>query len=348
MDSLDIRLYRAMFPGNVMGIQSFDPRLSIQDLSRATGVSRITVRRRLALWREEGFWTGVVAFPNPEALETSFQVQSIALDPGRGRSRSERALIDVLEPVFLFQTDNVYNPILLAESREASDRRQRKFQEIDGGHLLCPPIDFPLVAPSIMLGMKDWRIIQSLRRFPGPDWQAVAKDVGVTLRTLQRRVARLMDGHSLFFFPDVDFRRLPGTIAWVGILFGLGVDPVRLEAMISEQYPDLFRVDPIFPFENLLPQSDRPAIGGRFPFFLPVPSASSADRLRRDFMTVPGVIDVLVGFPTQGISFPHALDSRIKSVIDRLSETDSTVSSGINPWKSLTRLRSTRAPRAEL
>ena len=347
MDPLDIRLFRAMFPGNVMGIQSFDPRVSVQDLSRATGASRITVRRRLARWRDEGFWTGVVAFPNPDMLGTSFQMQSIVLEPGRSRSRSERALIDVLEPVFLFQTDDVYNPILLAEPREASDRRQRRFQEIEGGNILCPPLELPFVTSSITLGINDWRIIQSFRRFPGPDWQAVANDVGVTLRALQRRVARLMQGGALFFFPDVDFRRSPGTIAWVGILFGKGVDPAQLEAGISERYPDLFRVDPVFPFENVLPPSDRPAIGGRFPFFLPVPSASSGDRLRRDFMTVPGVIDVVVGFPTQNISFPRAFDTRIETAIDRLSETDSPVSSGINAWKSLTPLGSNRARRTE-
>jgi len=330
MDSLDIRLFRAMFPGNVMAIRAFDPRLSVQDLARSAGLSRVTVRRRLARWRDEGFWRNVVAFPNPDALGTSFQMQSVVLEPGRTRSRSERALIDLLEPAFLFQSDDVYNPLFLAEAREISDRRQGRFREVNGSHVLCPPLDFPFVSSSMTLGLRDWKIIRSLRRFPGPDWGAVANDVGVSLRGLQRRVARLMEGRALFFFPDVDFRRSPGSVAWVGIMFGKGADTVRLETEITQRFPNLFRVDPIFPFEHVLPPSDRPPIGGRFPFFLPVPSASSGDQLRRDFLTLPGVVDVVVGFPTQNISLPRAFDTRIEAAIHGLSEMDSSVSSRFN------------------
>ncbi len=265
----------------------------------------------------------MVAFPNPDALATSFQMQSILLEPGRNRRQSESALIDRLQPAFLFQSDDVYNPLLLAEEGEVADRRQSLIRAVDGAHVLSPPLEFPFVSSSMTLGLRDWKIIQSLRRFPGPDWLAVANDVGVSLRSLQRRVARLMEGKALFFFPDVDFRRSAGTVAWVGILFGQDIDTVQLEQEIVQLYPDLFRVDPIFPFEHVLPPSDRPPLGGRFPFFLPVPSASVGDQLRREFMTVPGIVDVVVGFPTQNISVPLAFDTRIEAMIHRLSEMDS-------------------------
>jgi len=317
MDSLDCRLFRAMFSGNVQTIHGFDPRLSVQSLSRSTGLSRVTVRRRLALWKVEGFWKSVIAFPNPDALGASFQMQSVLLEPGRGRSRSERALIDQLEPVLLFQSEDVYNPLLLSEPRAISERRQRDFQEGGGGRALCPPVNFPIPSSTVPLGLRDWKIIQSLRRFPHPDWPAVAKDAGVTLRSLQRRVARLMEGKALCFFPETDFRRSPGTVAWIGILFGMGVDAARLEADLTQRFPDLMCVEPVFPFEHILPPSDRPKIGGRFPFQIPVPSASVADQLRRDLMMIPGVVDVLVGFPTQMISVPRVLDARIEAAIDR-------------------------------
>jgi hypothetical protein len=317
MDSLDNRLLRAMFSGNVQTIHGFDPRLSIQSLSRSTGFSRITVRRRVARWKSEGFWKGVLAFPNPDTLGTSFQMQSVALAPGRGRSRSEKALIDLLEPVLLFQSEDVYNPLLLAEPRAISERRQRDFQEGGGGRALCPPMEFPAPPSTVPLRARDWRIIQSLRRSPHPDWAAVAKDVGITLRGLQRRVAVLMEGKALLFFPDLDFRRSPGTVAWIGILFGVGVDAAHLESDLTQRFPDLMRVDPVFPFEHILPPSDRPPVGGRFPFQIPVPSASVADQLRRDLLLIPGVVDVLVGFPTQMISVPSVLDARIQLAIER-------------------------------
>jgi hypothetical protein len=330
MDSLDCRLYRAMFSGNVQSIHGFDPRLSVQDLSRSTGISRVTVRRRLARWRDDGFWKGVVAFPNPDTLGTFFQMQSVKLEPGRGRSRSESALIDLLRPALLFQSEDVYNPLLLAEPRATSERRQREFQERGGGRALCPPLDFPMPASTVRLALRDWKIIRSLRRFPHPDWPAVAKEVGITLRGVQRRVTRLMQGKALCFFPELDFRRSPGTFAWIGILFGVGVDSARLRADLTQRFPDLVRVEPVFPFEHILPPSDRPTIGGRFPFQISVASASVADQLRRDLIMIPGVVDVLVGFPTQNFSVPEVFDTRIDAAIHGLSEMDSSVSSTLN------------------
>jgi hypothetical protein len=267
-------------------------------------------------------------------------MQSFLLEPGRGRSRSERALIELLEPALLFQSEDVYNPLLLAEPRATSERRQREFQESGEGRALSPPLDIPVPASTVPLGLRDWKIVRSLRRFPHPDWPAVAKEVGITLRGLQRRVSRLMQGKALCFFPELDFRRSPGTFAWIGILYGVGVDAGRLIAELTRRFPDLVCVEPVFPFEHILPPSDRPAIGGRFPFQIPVASASVADQLRRDLSMIPGVVDVLVGFPTQIISVPRVFDTRIDAVINRLSEMDSPVSSAINARNPIARPRS--------
>ncbi|MGP8076438.1 MAG: hypothetical protein ACLP8Y_06890 [Thermoplasmata archaeon] len=126
-----------------------------------------------------------------------------------------------------------------------------------------------------------------------------------------------MDGKALLFHPELDFRRSSGSVAWVGILFGRGVDGARFEADMVQRFPDLLRVESVFPFEHVLPPSDRPPIGGRFPFFLPVATAAAGEQLRRDVLTIPGVVDVVVGFPTKNISLPRAFDTRIEAVIDR-------------------------------
>jgi DNA-binding Lrp family transcriptional regulator len=322
MDSLDIRLYRAMFPGSMFTIAGIDPRLTIQELSKGASASRVTVRTRLSRWRDGGFWKNVVAYPNPDALGTSFQMGAVMLEPGRHRVRAESALVDMLEPAFLFQADDLYNPVYLKQPDGIAEGRQQRFLEVDGCHVTCPPVDLPFPPSTQPLGLRDWEIIRSLRRAREPNWPTVAEEVGVTVRGLQRRVARLIEGKALFFFPEVDFRCLPGSTAWVGILFAEGVDTARLQAEVVQRYPDLFRVEPVFPFELMLPSSGRPPIGGRFPFFVPVPSASSGDRLRRDFQTIPGVVDVVVGFPTQNISVPRAFDIPIEAAIKRLKGVD--------------------------
>jgi len=307
-----MRLLRSMFPSHVFALSGIDPRTSVQDLSRSTHASRVTVRRRLARWREEGFWKSVVAFPNPNAFGTNFQMQSFVLERGQERTRLESALNEVFQPVFLFQTEDVYNPVVLAESVEESARRQRVFRDTGSGVANCPPLEVPFPSSGMRLTPRDWQIIAALRRASGTDWATVAKDVGVTVRGLERRVARLMAEHALFFFPELDFRRSPGSVAWVGALFARSADARRLESDLARRYPDLLPVEPIFPFEVLLPPAVRPAFGGSFAFLLSVPSASTGDQLRRDIGAIPGVVHVLVGFPTQNLHFPQAFDGRIE------------------------------------
>jgi len=328
MDSLDIRLLRGMFRENLFSLAGVDPRQPAQGLARYASASRLTVRRRLARWREEGFWKGLVAFPNPDVLGTSLQMQSIVLDPGRTQTQCESAMIDLLQPAFLFQAEGFYNPVLLAAPREISDERQRKFGEVGGCRATSPPLDIPFMSSSVAFTLRDWEILRALRRHSTLDWPAVARDVGLTVRGLQRRVSRLIEGQALFFYPELDFRRSPGTTAWVGLLFGHGADVERLQAEVVRRLPDLFRVEPVFPFELMIPSSGRPSIGGRFPFFLPVPSASSGDQLRRDFLELPGVVDVIVGFPTQNTAVPRPFDVAIDAAIDRAERERASVRIG--------------------
>ena len=317
-----MRLLRSMFPEHIFALSGIDPRTSVQSLSRATHSSRVTVRRRLAQWQEEGFWRSVVAFPNPDLFGTSFQMQSFVLERGRERARLERALHDIFEPAFLFQTEDVYNPVVLAGSAEDSQRRQRAFGDTGSGVPNCPPIDVPFPSSGLRLTSRDWQIVTALRRSAGLDWAGVARQVGVTVRGVERRVARLMAERALFFFPELDFRRSPGSVAWVGILSAKSVDARRLESDLARRYPELLPVEPIFPFEVLLPASVRPAFGGSFAFLLPVASASTGDLLRREIGALPGVVQVLVGFPTQNLHFPEAFNRRIELAMAGQSRPD--------------------------
>jgi len=317
MDSLDMRLLRAMFPEQIFALTGIDPRSSVQELSRAAGASRVTVRRRLERWKTQGFWKGAVVFPNPDLLGCSLMMQSFTLDPGRNRDRLEKSLVEIFQPAFLFQTEHVYNPVFFSESPKVTVRRQGAFRAAGTGTANCPPIRVPFPPSTAEFGPRDWEIIRELRKAPGLDWSAVALAAGVTVRSLARRVGRLMSARALFFFPELDFRHSPGSVAWVGVLFKTGADTKRLEAELARRYPDLLPVENFFPFECLLPPSLRPSVGGSFPFFLPVPTASAGDQLRRDIGMMPGVAETLIGFPTQNISVPGPFDRKIEGVIAR-------------------------------
>jgi DNA-binding Lrp family transcriptional regulator len=320
MDSLDIRLLRAMFRGGQFDLRGIDPQLTLQELARRTEVSRITVRRRLRSWREDGFWRRVTVYPNPDLLGSVLQMQAIIFDPGRNHSQLERKVGETLEPAFMFHVQDFCCPILLSEAPGKAARRQQSLEGRPGVHVLCAPIDIEFPESSLSLSPRDWHALQALRRSPEPDWASVASAVGVTVRGLERRVRRLMDSNSIFFFPELDFRRSPGTVAWIGVLLGEGVSHPRVREEMVRRHPDLLFIDNIFPIQLFLPPEIRKQVAYAFPLLLPVTSASNAEQLRRDIAVVPGVVDVLVGFPTHNTSWPAAWDLRIEkaSQVDRL------------------------------
>lgn len=311
MESLDLRLLRAQFVEETYTLRGINPRCSVQGLARKVTASRVTVYRRLGRWRADGFWNGIVAFPNPDALGARFQLQPLFLENGRNRNRLETAIRDHLQPFLTFQIENLYGSLTLSEGPEDSARRQRAFETASGCRKAVPAVDIPFPNSELPLAPRDWRILRALRRTHDPDWPRVAHEAGVTLRSLERRVDRLMSANALFFQPLLDFRRLPVSVAWVGLLYGARTDPQRLWANVQQLYPVVIRVDPPVPVEFFPRPEGLPPFGGAVTFFVRVPSGSSGDQVRRNFEAMPGVVDVFVGFPTQNTTIAGGIDARI-------------------------------------
>ncbi len=311
MESLDLRLLRALFVGEEYSLRGIDPRCSILGLARKVGVSRLTVSRRLARWRADGFWKGIIAYPNADALGARFQLQPLLLEDPRARDRFETAIQEVLAPLLAFQIEALYGVLSLTEPPRDAARRQRAFERLSGHRIGFPHFEVPFPSSDLPLTARDWKILRALRQYSEPDWTRIAADVGMTVRGLERRVKRLMSANALFFQPLVDFRRLPVSVAWVTARYGTDVDPHQFWDLVKARHPDVLRVEPAVPPEMLRLDESRPPSGGTFSFFLSVPSGSSADAVRREIAQLPGALDVVVGFPTQNMTAPGELDDRI-------------------------------------
>ncbi len=317
MESLDVRLLRAQFLDEAYTIRGIHPRNSAVGLARRVGASRITIRRRLARWRTEGFWNGIVTFPNPEALGARFQLQPLLLESDRDQYRLETAIRETLEPLLTFQIGGFYGALTLTESPQNAARRQRTLEKASGCRVITPPFDIPFPKSEVDLTARDWKILRSFRRSRELDWARTAEEAGMTLRSLERRVDRLMGANALFFQPLLDFRRLPASVAWVSLLYGTEIDPRRFWSQLTQSHPDVLGIDPAVPVEIFLPASGRPPSGGAVSFFLPVASGSSADQVRRELSSLPGVVEVQVGFPTQCTTVAKGVDDRIARVMKR-------------------------------
>jgi hypothetical protein len=247
------------------------------------------------------------------------QTQAIIINGGQDRPRVEKAIQDILQPVVAFQVENLYGPVFFSHPFRESARRQRALRRAVGPHQISPLFYPPFPRSAVALRGSDWRILQALRKSPVPVWAKIAEEVGMTLRGLMRRINRLMEGHALFFHPLLDFRRLRVSVAWVGLLYTKDADPGQLWAEVTARHPDAFRVAPGWPLEEILPHGSRAELAGGLPFFLPAPSGSAGDQFRRELGGMTGVVDVLVGFPTQNTTVLGGLDGRIEASVKEQS-----------------------------
>jgi DNA-binding Lrp family transcriptional regulator len=323
MESLDLRLLRAIFRGGEYSHYGIEPRTSVLGLARDLHSSRVTISRRLERWRTQGFWNGVAVYPNPDALGVRFQMQTIVLDAGRNRRRLEAAVEEHLRPFLTFQTENLYAPVLIVDNARKLRASQRSFAAAWTNSVAGPPFDVEFPPSGVSLGSRDWKIVQAFRRGPERNWVTIADEVGVTCRSLERRVDRLIERSALFFFPLLDWRRLDVSVVWTGILYRKGANPNQIWATARANHPDILPLCDGFRVELYLPAEILEQMGGRMLFFVPTRSGSSVDELRREFSAIDGVLEVLAAFPAQVTTSPARIDALIEAAAQRSAHLSS-------------------------
>lgn len=203
MDLTDLRILQAM------GIQFFGPRpldrkdFRAPELAKRVGVDEKTVRARLARMQESGLLDGYDLFPNlrlfglqegvlyyfamdPEEKETAFATL--------GKTRRVTLVHDFFKGPFC---------VVYAYPQEDPARRHEEIDALMGRKgefvLEANPPQVP-EAPSPL----DWRIMAALRHEALLPAVELADRLGVTTRTIRRRLDRLADNHAYYVFPRLD------------------------------------------------------------------------------------------------------------------------------------------------
>ena len=91
---------------------------------------------------------------------------------------------------------------------EASDSLDNKVQRIETicGSQRLGLWDNPFPRPDVEMKKSDWRIIEAMRENPWRDLEEVAKQLGLSTRTVQRRLTALKDGRAIYLHrpPNAD------------------------------------------------------------------------------------------------------------------------------------------------
>lgn len=182
-------------------------------LADALGVTPKTVRERVQRMEDRGVIARYEAYPEPGQLDLDVTAVHLAVPEGTDKAHVVETLA-LLDGVF--KVTDLRGPGLLVGLGIRTDRdRARRMR------LLAREVgDGDPQALALRRGRRDqrpltaldWRIVAALRGRADRPLAEVAEAVGVSYRTVKRRVDRMQEERSLCIAPVVDVARIDGVV----------------------------------------------------------------------------------------------------------------------------------------
>jgi DNA-binding Lrp family transcriptional regulator len=285
MDALDVRIIRAM------GIQTYgrDPKpldvLRISRLARTLGVTKERVKDRVRKLEKAGIIAGYGLYPNLRhlGLESSWYYYRFKEDEEVDRAFAKLQPLDGVSACCSFfggvMCVGVYyrNPVDL----------QKKLRIMvglvgDGGGELNKLYDLDMPPVHRPLTHLDWRVVQALHENAMRPLKDVAKEIGVSEKTVKRRLDRMGREGSFFAIPEVDPSQAEGVVVFVlAVQFGPEAEPGIVRAIERAYEGNLVSTDLTTSREF-----------GTCAMLLYANSMAEVERLRKRGAAIPGVAKV--------------------------------------------------------
>jgi DNA-binding Lrp family transcriptional regulator len=294
MDALDLKILRETSRGRVMWWGSLDPRISAREVARRLRVDPTTVWSRLRAWQRVGFLLGYSVVPNPTLFGAGLAGGSVRISDSRVKEKFFRDFglvegaafaVDQVGPwvavMFVFQTDR-------GLQRSAGLTRR-----LPGVAEMEPCIPFRCPPTTTVPSGLDWRILETLHKYPTTALAECARRTGITAKTFARRYNALIRDRAVWSIPRLDFTQYRGaTVARFLIWLGPKTDSQRVLGRLEGAFPSYILLED---------QSGLPDLGPRavrlVAIFLQLNSpgeVEDADRLIRE---TDGVVEVEAYFP---------------------------------------------------
>ncbi|MES2154398.1 MAG: Lrp/AsnC family transcriptional regulator [bacterium] len=272
LDPVDWRLVRELYGWESSYPKGAD-RVSFAELGTKAGLHPKSVKQRVKKLRGAGVIDGPYFEPWPSAL--GLHASAYGFDSGTPRDAAalERGLASVPEVQLCVFSRSITYVIFWHDGKDAGPtlRRIEKSAGLAKPWKSFSTADFPS-APAVNRSPLDWRIALALRRTPARSLAAVARELGVTVRTVERRARQLIETRTGAM--QIRFRpsKIEGSI-YAAIVVRDGDD--RAPGSLAAAFPD--RV--IGPFGGPV----RPNVG------VPVANLDEAERRASEAELLPGI-----------------------------------------------------------
>lgn len=312
VDQVDLAILRELSREQVAGVGNLDPRLSLNEIARRAELPPSTVSKRVRDWEDKGLLAARSIWPNPSLLGArlaglSVHAPGLAERPGLV---DDLGLVDGV--LLVLEHVEPWLAVMIAFPDDgALDRRCRLMARIAGVEAVEDP--FELAWPTTTEAVSDlqWRLIQALFEHPRAELHAIADHVGVSTRTVSRKLGPLIDGQALWSVFELDFTRWPGACL-LRLLVSLAPEAERVAAVkrVREAFPGAV-------FINNSVQGPRVGPTDVIDLLVALPSAARIPDARRAMVRLDGVEAVESLLPRRIHAFGHWFEPRLREKVDQ-------------------------------
>ncbi|HZW56982.1 MAG TPA: winged helix-turn-helix transcriptional regulator [Nitrososphaerales archaeon] len=209
---LGVRVLRELTsPGSLQ----WNFRESYSKLSKSLGADEETVRLTLKRALDSGFIEGWRLVLNPHLFGGSYAGAQLDVDPSVEKSRviSQISLIDGVFLLFDFSGPGL-RAAFYYNGESSLQRKVELMREICHQRRDDPVLHWRVDAPPCRLKLRstDWKIIRAIRKDPRRNSNEVARELGLSTRTVNRRLKLMTEDKVGYLLPLRNVRKSKGVM----------------------------------------------------------------------------------------------------------------------------------------
>lgn len=211
VDDLDVKIFRQL---GSPGPPNWNLRESYSDIAKKLNVDEETVRLRVRRANESGLLPGWLTMINPRLVGCG--ISGLYLDIAQ-----EKIKDDAIKQLQLMDGvtnigDFIGRGLLLVLCYESDELLARKVQLIES---ICGVSNSTLwkstfPKPEVKMRKIDWMIVNAMREDARRDLNEVANELGISRRTVQRRLAVMKEGKAIYLMGLPDLTTVGGVMCF--------------------------------------------------------------------------------------------------------------------------------------
>ena len=220
MDQLDFKIFKSI------GFRPFGPdagdlsRLNPWVIAKKVGADGSTVKLRLKNMSKSGFIKYFQIYPNYRLLGINDSAYSFQLDDVLEKKEilEKCSLVDGVTEIHNFIGRIICVDFTYQDSRDER-RRLDLFRNLT--HCDSPQKFYDRVMPEVNIKLTsiDWQIIKALRYDAFKPLSKVAKELGLTAKTVRKRFDRMAQNNAVIIVPLINPAEIPDTVTHAMLLF---------------------------------------------------------------------------------------------------------------------------------